>query len=179
MVKIEFWRDIPNPLGRFRLAVDPDGGVHGGWHHVGRLPDGGLEDADLLPDLASWVEATARGLTEPPPPFQIPAGPEFFTACWNACQVIPVGSVLSYQQLACAAGRPAAHRAAGAAMRHNPSPLLIPCHRVIRSNGHLGGFAGRTDSEDAALILKNKLLKLEDSLDDQGRLRGYTLPLMS
>ena len=172
MTKIEFWRDIPNPLGCFRLAIDLDGGTHGGWHHVGALPEGGREDPDLEPRLTSWIQSMAQGRIEPPPPFQIPHGPEFFSACWRACLAIPAGSFCSYQELARSAGRPTAHRAAGAAMRHNPCPLLIPCHRVLRHNGHLGGFAGSTNPTDAALCLKTNLLKLENCLDEDGRLRG-------
>jgi O-6-methylguanine DNA methyltransferase len=172
MVKIQSWRDIPTPLGRFRLATDADGGLHGGWHHVGQLPSGGREDPALEPDLATWVEAAMRGRVEPPPPFRIPTGPDFFTACWKACRSIPPGTVWSYLELARSAGRPTAHRAAGAAMRHNPCPLFVPCHRVVRSDGQLGGFAGRTNPQDAALGLKTNLLKLENSLDDLGRVRG-------
>ena len=172
MVKIQSWRDIPNPLGRFRLAIDVDGGVHSGWHHVGQLPEGGQEDPGLRPDLAQWVEAVTRGVKVSPPAFQIPRGSEFFSACWKACGSIPRGKVCSYLELACSAGRPKAHRAAGTAMRHNPCPLFVPCHRVVRSNGHLGGFAGSTNPTDAALCLKTNLLKLENCLDDRGSLRG-------
>ena len=68
---------------------------------------------------------------------------------------IPYGEVRSYRWLALeAAGRPGCSRAVGGAMAPNPLPLIIPCHRVIRSDGELGGFAG-------GLVLKARLLELE------------------
>jgi len=72
-----------------------------------------------------------------------------------AAAAIPYGEVRSYRWLALAAtGRPGCSRAVGGAMAANPLPLIIPCHRVIRSDGELGGFAGGPD-------LKARLLALE------------------
>jgi methylated-DNA-[protein]-cysteine S-methyltransferase len=72
-----------------------------------------------------------------------------------AAAAIPYGEVRSYRWLAIeATGRPGASRAVGGAMAANPLPLIIPCHRVIRSDGDLGGFAG-------GLELKARLLALE------------------
>jgi methylated-DNA-[protein]-cysteine S-methyltransferase len=67
---------------------------------------------------------------------------------------IPYGVVQSYKWLATAAGRPAASRAVGGAMGSNRLPLIVPCHRVIRSDGNLGGFS-------SGLAMKVKLLQLE------------------
>ena len=83
--------------------------------------------------------------------------PPFFEAAWEACRSIPTGETRSYQWLAAEAGRPRAIRAAGQAMARNRMPILIPCHRVIGSNGDLCGFGkGRS-----ALALKQTLLDLE------------------
>ena len=161
MNRIEFWRDIPTSLGVFRLAEDTAGSIHGGWHHVGDTPGGGTEDTSLRDDLAEWVEDLARGESRPVPEFEIPDGPTFFRDCWLVCRLIPAGGVLTYRELATEAGRPTAIRAAAAAMRHNPTPLLVPCHRVVRTGGGLGGFAGRTAPTDQAVRLKRQLLELE------------------
>ena len=66
----------------------------------------------------------------------------------------PAGSTVSHSELAAAIGRPKAVRAVGSALGVNPFLILVPCHRVLRSNGELGGFAGGLD-------LKLRLLQKE------------------
>ena len=66
----------------------------------------------------------------------------FFSAAWNACRSIPPGETRSYSWLAAEAGSPLAMRAAGQAMARNRFSLIIPCHRVIASDGGLGGYGG-------------------------------------
>ena len=80
----------------------------------------------------------------------------FFQRAWSACQTIPPGETRSYGWLAAQAGKPAAARAAGQAMARNRVPLVVPCHRVVGSDGRLVGFGGR-----AGLGLKARLLALE------------------
>jgi methylated-DNA-[protein]-cysteine S-methyltransferase len=75
---------------------------------------------------------------------------------WQAARNIPYGQTRSYQWLARQAGRPRAARAVGQALAANPLPIIIPCHRVVTSQGKLGGFAG-------GLALKRRLLELERS----------------
>lgn len=70
------------------------------------------------------------------------------------CAAIPRGSITTYAELARRAGRPKAYRAVGHTMATNPIPILIPCHRVVASNGDLTGFGGGLD-------MKLKLLMLE------------------
>ena len=72
------------------------------------------------------------------------------------CRRVRFGRTISYGQLAKKAGSPAAARAAGSVMAKNPFPLIIPCHRVIRSNGRIGGF-----SAPGGTKLKNRLLQFE------------------
>ncbi len=79
----------------------------------------------------------------------------FFAAAWQACRSIPAGETRSYQWLANAAGNPKASRAAGQAMARNPLPLVIPCHRVVGSNGGLHGYGG------GGVDVKARLLELE------------------
>jgi len=69
----------------------------------------------------------------------------FFRAAWQACRTIPPGETRSYAWLAAAAGRPGAFRAAGQAMARNRFSLIVPCHRVIGSDGGLHGYGGGLD----------------------------------
>ena len=89
--------------------------------------------------------------------FDIPIafdGTDFQNKVWNALYRIPYGETRSYQDIAIAIGNPKASRAIGNANHENPIPIIIPCHRVIRANGDLGGFGGGLDT-------KTYLLKLE------------------
>jgi methylated-DNA-[protein]-cysteine S-methyltransferase len=83
-----------------------------------------------------------------------PHGTPFQLEVWQALQRIPYGDTWSYADLARRIGRPDAVRAVGAANGRNPIPIVIPCHRVIGSNGQLVGFGG-------GLPLKRWLLDLE------------------
>ena len=84
-----------------------------------------------------------------------PTGTPFQQAIWRALCTIPYGTTLSYAQLAERAGHPGACRAAGTANGKNPLPILIPCHRVIHTDGSLGGYS-------SGLEIKRILLKLEN-----------------
>ena len=81
-------------------------------------------------------------------------GTPFQRRVWRAISSIPWGETRSYAWLARRAGSPRAYRAAAQACGANPLPPLIPCHRVIASDGTIGGFSG-------GLTLKRKLLMLE------------------
>ena len=87
-------------------------------------------------------------------PLDIVQGTPFQRKVWRKLQTIPYGETRSYLWLAKAVGKPKAHRAAGNANGGNPIPILIPCHRVILSDGGLGGYARGTS-------IKKFLLKLE------------------
>ena len=83
--------------------------------------------------------------------------PKFTRTAWDTCRTIPFGETRSYRWLASRSGRPTAPRAAGQAMARNRMPIVIPCHRVIGSDGGLRGF-GRGRHR---LDLKERLLRLE------------------
>ena len=82
--------------------------------------------------------------------------PPFFDAAWRACRQIPAGETRSYAWLAAAAGQPLAARAAGQAMARNRFALIIPCHRVIASNGDLGGYGGGGLKVKASLLARER-----------------------
>ena len=75
---------------------------------------------------------------------------------WEATRLIPYGETRSYLRVASQIGRPEAVRAVGQALGRNPLSIIVPCHRVIASNGKLGGFGG-------GLEMKERLLRLEAS----------------
>ena len=80
---------------------------------------------------------------------------------WQVLKItltIPIGETRSYSWVARTIGRPKAVRAVGQALRKNPYPKLIPCHRVIKSDGTPGGYAGKMDGR------KSRLLKLEHEI---------------
>lgn len=83
-----------------------------------------------------------------------PHGTAFQLEVWRTLRTIPYGETRTYSQIARTIGRPNATRAVGAANGANPIPIIIPCHRVIGSNGSLTGFGGGID-------VKRRLLDLE------------------
>lgn len=85
-----------------------------------------------------------------------PQGTPFQTQVWHALCTIPYGKTCSYATIAKHIGNPNAVRAVGAANGRNPLPIIVPCHRVIGSNGTLTGFAG-------GLAIKAHLLSLEQA----------------
>ena len=82
----------------------------------------------------------------------------FLASVYAIVAAIPAGRVMTYGEVAAAVGSPGAARAVGRAMATNPFPVVIPCHRVVASNGGLGGFAG-------GLEMKAKMLEMEGARD--------------
>lgn len=89
-------------------------------------------------------------------------GTTFQIKVWNAIAKIPKGKVRTYKQLAKLIGKPKAARAVANACGQNPHPITIPCHRVIRSNGELGGYSGKGGTQQ-----KKELLKKEGVVSDK------------
>jgi len=81
-------------------------------------------------------------------------GTDFEKKVWNTAVLIPYGKTLSYKELAEKAGFPLAWRAVGSALGHNPAMLVVPCHRIIKSDGSIGNFGG-------GIKVKEFLLNLE------------------
>jgi methylated-DNA-[protein]-cysteine S-methyltransferase len=112
-----------------------------------------------LGDLPERLRRYARG--EPvafPDALDLSTATPFQRAIWLATREIPHGQTRSYGWLAARAGRPQAARAVGQAMAANPWPIIVPCHRVVSSNGHLGGYGGGLD-------MKAQLLRLEGAIN--------------
>jgi O-6-methylguanine DNA methyltransferase len=92
--------------------------------------------------------------------FEVPLdlrGTDFQKKCWRALLEIPYGQTRSYAEVAKTVGCPRGFRAVGMANHDNPVPIIVPCHRVLASDGTLGGYGG-------GLEVKRKLLELEGAL---------------
>ena len=120
-------------------------------------------ESDAPASLRRQIEAYFRGR---PTQFNVELDldnlPEFRRRVLEACQRVPFGRTCSYADLARAVGSPGAARAVGGAMANNPIPLLIPCHRVLRSDGSLGGFSSPrgTSQKLQMLLLENPSFRM-------------------
>lgn len=90
-----------------------------------------------LQNYMAGIEDNLRSIT-----IDLTAKSKFYLDAWEACRNIPLGETRSYAWVANEIGRPKSHRAIGRAMACNPILIVIPCHRVIRSDGGLGGYSG-------------------------------------
>ncbi|HWU74884.1 MAG TPA: methylated-DNA--[protein]-cysteine S-methyltransferase [Rhodanobacter sp.] len=154
--------DMASPVGVLRLVADNQGLREIRFEREAR--------AEAVPP--AWIHASKARM---PPPIAIarqqlqeyfagerqhfelalhPVGTPFQLGVWQQLRLIPYGITISYGELARRVGNPAASRAVGAANGRNPLPIVVPCHRVIGSNGSLTGFSG-------GLPIKQKLLALE------------------
>jgi len=120
-------------------------------------------NADIRPDdgtIAEWVDSALAAISTPSAARELPIdvrGTAFQEAVWRELRRIPLGETRSYADIAKAVGQPGAVRAVGTANGSNPVAVLVPCHRVIRSDGSLGGYAGGLDR-------KRQLLEAERAL---------------
>lgn len=104
-------------------------------------------------ELAAYFAGSASVPGDPAIPFDL-HGTSFQVAVWKALLDIPHGETRTYAEIAVAVGKPAAVRAVGSAIGRNPASVLVPCHRVVRTGGGLGGYGG-------GLWRKEYLLKFE------------------
>lgn len=86
-------------------------------------------------------------------------GTDFQKKVWNELCKIPYGETRTYKDIACAVGNPKASRAVGMVNNKNPITIVVPCHRVVGSNGKLVGYAGGLDMKEKLLILERNKSK--------------------
>ncbi len=89
-----------------------------------------------------------------------PAGTPFQRRVWNAIATVPAGETIPYAELARRAGCPGSARAAGAATGRNPLAIVVPCHRIVGSDGSLTGYAGGLDRKRAPLAHERTFARL-------------------
>lgn len=155
---------VDSPIGPLTLAVGPRGLRALAFDD--RLPDvagparDGRPPTDVVEALAAYFHGDLRAIDS----VQIdPRGTDFQRRVWAALRTIPPGTTWSYAELARAVGQPSAMRAVGAANGRNPIALIVPCHRVIASDGTLCGYGGGLDR-------KRWLLRHEGSWPAQAEL---------
>ena len=144
---------LDSPVGPLLLARDESGIIAISFHPAEARDDWTRDDSgfgDAAKQLREYFAGTRTTFDLP----LSPRGTAFLLAVWNELQRIPYGQTRSYRDVAFAIGKPEAIRAVGAANGANPIPIVIPCHRVIGSNGSLTGFGG-------GLKAKRFLLDLE------------------
>lgn len=87
-------------------------------------------------------------------------GTKFQIKVWKFLKTIPRGTVTTYAKVAKATGYPKAVRAIANAIGKNPNPIIIPCHRVIRSNGTIGGYSGKGGIKKKKFLLKKENINI-------------------
>jgi len=145
---------VASPFRSLCVAVDGEGRLV--EIRFDRHRPEGRRDAkrcsDAAGQLAEYFAGKRREFTLELAPF----GTDFQLRVWRALCKIPYGAVRNYADIARAIGQPGAARAVGQANGCNPLPIVIPCHRVIASDGTIGGYSG-------GLAIKHRLLALEGS----------------
>ncbi len=151
-----------SPLGPVIVAAT-DRGVAGVWFEGQRhLPDRSAWRVDdrhpvLVRAVRQLGEYFAGRRTAFDLPLDLHGGTAFQQSVWQALLKIPRGTTTSYGALSSGIGKPAAVRAVGAAVGRNPIGVIVPCHRVIGSDGSLTGYAGGLDRKAALLELEAAL----------------------
>jgi O-6-methylguanine DNA methyltransferase len=143
---------VPSPLRSLCVAVDADGRLVE-IRLDGRRPEGRRDAARCAAAARQLGEYFLGRRRE----FELELalyGTPFQLRVWRALCAIPYGALRSYGDIARAVGRPGAGRAVGQAVGSNPIPIVIPCHRVIASDGSIGGYS-------CGLAIKHRLLALE------------------
>ncbi|EIF00373.1 methylated-DNA--[protein]-cysteine S-methyltransferase [Saccharomonospora glauca] len=146
-----YWSTVDTPVGAFTAVVDAEGVVlASGW--TADVTDlASLVASELRPDtlvrqtdLGAVTKAVSRyhdGELDAVDGFPVrQRSGAFLRHAWDVLRTVPPGSPVTYSELAALAGRPAAVRAAASACARNAAALFVPCHRVVRTGGSLGGF---------------------------------------
>ncbi len=150
-----------SPIGKLLLAGDGDNlnllgfpsGSMARKHEKGWVK-GSSPFKEVISQLEGYFAGELKDFDLP----LAPVGTEFQQTVWEALTEIPYGETWSYGQLAKHIGRPKASRAVGAANGLNPIPVIIPCHRVIGSNGKLTGFGGGIKTKEYLLNLETEAI---------------------
>ena len=150
---------VDSPLGRLRLTAVREGltGIgFDGDRYSPPLDPAWVRDPGFpvlrraAAQLAAYFAAERKAFDLP----LAPAGTPFQKIVWKAIEGVPAGATISYAELARRAGHPGSARAAGAATGRNPLAIVVPCHRIIGSDGSLTGYAGGLDRKRALLALE-------------------------
>lgn len=150
---------IDSPIGRLRLVSNGTELVKIEFEGQANIAAADTEESDLV--LSSAIRQLREYFLGKRQEFDLPLAPEgtpFQQSVWAALADIPFGQLRSYRDIAEAIGNRAAVRAVGAANGRNPLPIVVPCHRVIGSDGSLTGFAGGLEAKTLLLQLEGAIL---------------------
>jgi O-6-methylguanine DNA methyltransferase len=158
------YASMDSPLGEIWLATTPLGlcGLGLGYSEAEWREKLGLETgaaprfdagsfSTIVGQLAEYFSGSRRVFDLP---LDLSKGTPFQRKVWTAAVGIPYGQVRSYGDVAVAIGAPRSARAVGSALGANPVLIVVPCHRVLRANGSLGGFAAGLEVKKALLVLE-------------------------
>ena len=157
------YTQIESPLGPLLLAADDAGIRHISFvngRHTAHPDPTWRQDPTGLKKPIRQLNSYFAGELEA---FDLPLAPEgtpFQLEVWRRLTEIPFGATISYGELARRIGNPNASRAVGLANGSNPIPIVIPCHRVIGSNGKLTGYGGGLPIKEKLLALEQRQLRL-------------------
>jgi methylated-DNA-[protein]-cysteine S-methyltransferase len=159
VLKKVWYTHYESPLGAMLLAADEDGlrmiSFAQGSRTQRSRPDWHEDTApfaETIRQLRAYFDGKLKN-------FDVPLsleGSDFQLRVWQNLRAIPYGETISYGQLACRIGNPKAARAVGLANGSNPIPIIIPCHRVIGSNGSLVGYGGGLPIKKALLLIEGR-----------------------
>jgi methylated-DNA-[protein]-cysteine S-methyltransferase len=139
-----YLKRIDSPLGRIEIASDGNAVTSLSIERAGSLPYDGLpEQSCQVLDLAA--KQLGEYFAGKRHTFELPValhGTPFQESIWNQLSDIEWGEVRSYGELGMASGRASAGRAVGGAVGANPVPIIVPCHRVLATNGKITGYSG-------------------------------------
>ncbi len=154
------WLGLLGSSEGLRLVVLPQNSEQKARESLGDYVKQADWSSEPFRDLAERLQAYFKGeKVNFPDRLDLSGATEFQRRVWEATRHIPYGETRSYAWVARQIEKPAASRATGQALGRNPLPLIIPCHRVLASDGSLGGFTGGLD-------MKRYLLKLETSANN-------------
>jgi len=157
---------LPSPLGTLQLTAQNGRltGVHFPGQKHDRPAQFGWQRDDDEPVLAKARAQLAEYFDGKRSDFDLPlapAGTDFQQAVWQALLEVPFGATSTYGAIAQVIRRPSAVRAVGAAVGANPIGIVVPCHRIIGSDGSLTGYAGGLDRKVKLLALESRATQLE------------------
>ena len=159
---IIYWSTQSTALGEMLVAMTDKGICRLSFDESSEALTEFFPNAKILPateNQQEWIAAAVSSVAEPSRDFDLPLdvkGTAFQETVWQALRDIPAGETFSYAELAAQVGRPKAVRAVGSACGANKVAVLIPCHRALRSDGSLGGYAYGLDRKKLLLGKESK-----------------------
>ena len=149
---------VPSPIGRIELTADDTHVLSLRIERAGALPHDDLDESpnEVLERAAAQLGEYFAGVRRD---FDLPVrlvGTAFQQSVWSELRQLGWGEVASYGSVGLATGRPTAGRAVGGAVGANPIPIIVPCHRILASNGRITGYSGGNGIPTKAWLLDHE-----------------------